>query len=135
MSVSDLVRKFKRAATDPEAPPVAKRSFDWEPERAMPASRSSSSKAAEPAPAVPKPVAAAPWPPQPQPQPRPAAEPSSVIGTGIPADVTDFALQKGGDSVGGAFAQLQPRKRQEQERLRQVLSHFVPDGANPVPIG
>ena len=131
MSVSDLVRKFKRAATDPEAPLVAKRSFDWEPERAMPASRSSSSKAAEPAPAVPKPVVAAPW----QPQPRPAAEPSSVIGTGIPADVTDFALQKGGDSAGGAFAQLQPRKRQEQERLRQVLSHFVPDGANPVPVG
>ena len=97
----------------------------------MPASRSSSSKAAEPAPAVPKPVVAAPW----QPQPRPAAEPSSVIGTGIPADVTDFALQKGGDSAGGAFAQLQLRKRQEQERLRQVLSHFVPDGANPVPVG
>jgi len=131
MSVSDLVRKFKRAATDPEAPLVAKRSFDWEPERAMPASRSSSSKAAEPAPAVPKPVVAAPW----QPQPRRAAEPSSVIGTGIPADVTDFALQKGGDSAGGAFAQLQLRKRQEQERLRQVLSHFVPDGANPVPVG
>ena len=131
MSVSDLVRKFKRAATDPEAPAVAKRSFDWEPERAMPASRSSSSNAAEPAPAVPKPVVAAPW----QPQPRPAAEPSSVIGTGIPADVADFALQKGGDSAGGAFAQLQLRKRQEQERLRQVLSHFVPDGANPVPVG
>jgi len=45
------------------------------------------------------------------------------------------ALQKGGDSAGGAFAQLQLRKRQEQERLRQVLSHFVPDGANPVPVG
>jgi len=99
MSVSDLVRKFKRAATDPEAPPVAKKSFDWEPERAMPASRSSSSKAAEPAPAVPKPVAAAPWPPQPQPQPRPAAEPSSVIGTGIPADVADFAVVYKGASV------------------------------------
>jgi len=95
MSVSDLVRKFKRAATDPEAPPVAKRSFDWEPERAMPASRSSSSKAAEPAPAVPKPVVAAPW----QPQPRPAAEPSSVIGTGIPADVADFAVVYKGASV------------------------------------
>ena len=99
MSVSDLVRKFKRAATDPEAPPVAKKSFDWEPERAMPASRSSSSKAAEPAPAVPKPVAAAPWPTQPQSQPRPAAEPSSVIGTGIPADVTDFAVVYKGASV------------------------------------
>lgn len=65
----------------------------------MPASRSSSSKAAEPAPAVPKPVAAAPWPTQPQSQPRPAAEPSSVIGTGIPADVTDFAVVYKGASV------------------------------------
>jgi len=43
MSVSDLVRKFKRGATDPEAPPVAKKSFDWEPERAMPTPKSSSS--------------------------------------------------------------------------------------------
>jgi len=45
------------------------------------------------------------------------------------------ALQKGGDSAGGAFGQLQLRKRQEQERLRQVLSHFVPEAANPVPVG
>ena len=44
-------------------------------------------------------------------------------------------LTKGGNSAGSAFAQLQLRKRQEQERLRQVLSHFVPDGANPVPAG
>jgi flagellar motility protein MotE (MotC chaperone) len=45
------------------------------------------------------------------------------------------SLTKGGDSAGSAFAQLQLRKRQEQERLHQVLSHFVPDAANPVPVG
>jgi hypothetical protein len=44
-------------------------------------------------------------------------------------------LSKGGDSAGSAFAQLQLRKRQEQERLRQVLSHFVSDSENPVPVG
>ena len=93
MSVSDLVRKFKRAATDPEAPPVVKKSFDWEPEKAMPTPRSSSSKAAEPAPAAPKPAAVT-WQQQ-----RPASEPSSVIGTGIPADVSDFAVVYKGASV------------------------------------
>ena len=90
MSVSDLVRKFKRAATDPEAPPVVKKSFDWEPERAMPTPRSSSSKAAEPAPA-PKPAAVS-W-------QKATTEPSSVIGTGIPADVSDFAVVYKGASV------------------------------------
>jgi hypothetical protein len=89
MSVSDLVRKFKRAATDPEAPPVVKKSFDWEPERAMPQPRSSTK--ADPAPAAPKP-AAGPW-------QKPAGEPSSVIGTGIPADVSDFAIVYKGASV------------------------------------
>jgi hypothetical protein len=44
-------------------------------------------------------------------------------------------LKKGGDSAGGAFAHLQLRKRQEEERLHQVLSHFVADSANPVPAG
>jgi hypothetical protein len=44
-------------------------------------------------------------------------------------------LTRGGDSAGSAFAQLQLRKRQEEERLRQVLSHFVEDSANPVPVG
>jgi hypothetical protein len=44
-------------------------------------------------------------------------------------------LKKGGDGAGSAFAQLQLRKRQEQERLHQVLSHFVGDPANPVPVG
>lgn len=91
MSVSDLVRKFKRAATDPEAPPVVKKSFDWEPDRAMPQPRSSSTKAVEPTPAAPKP-AAVPW-------QKPTGEPSSVIGTGIPADVSDFAIVYKGASV------------------------------------
>jgi hypothetical protein len=44
-------------------------------------------------------------------------------------------LTKGGNSAGSAFGQLQLRKRQEQERLHQVLSHFVADPANPVPVG
>ena len=44
-------------------------------------------------------------------------------------------LTKGGNSAGSAFAQLQLRKRQEQERLHQVLAHFVGDPANPVPVG
>jgi hypothetical protein len=44
-------------------------------------------------------------------------------------------LSKGGNSAGSAFAQLQLRKRQEQERLHQVLSHFVADPANPIPVG
>jgi hypothetical protein len=91
MSVSDLVRKFKRAATDPEAPPVVKKSFDWEPERAMPQPRSSSTKAAAPAPAPPPPAAVS-W-------QKTASEPSSVIGTGIPADVSDFAVVYKGASV------------------------------------
>jgi len=111
MSVSDLVRKFKRAATDPEAPPVVKKSFDWEPEKAMPAPRSSSSKAAEPAPAAPKP-AAGPWP-----QERPASEPSSVIGTGIPADVSDFAVVYKGAAV------KPPAHGYGVDRIADMLAH------------
>ena len=112
MSVSDLVRKFKRAATDPEAPPVVKKSFDWEPEKAMPAPRSSSSKAAEPAPAAPKP-AAVPW----QQQERPASEPSSVIGTGIPADVSDFAVVYKGAAV------KPPSHGYGIDRIADMLAH------------
>jgi hypothetical protein len=44
-------------------------------------------------------------------------------------------LKRGGDSAGSAFAQLQLRKRQEEERLRQVLSPFVSDSENPIPAG
>jgi hypothetical protein len=112
MSVSDLVRKFKRAATDPEAPPVIKKSFDWEPDRAMPTPRASSSKAAEPAAAAPKP-AAVPWPQQ----ERPASEPSSVIGTGIPADVSDFAVVYKGAAV------KPPSHGYGVDRIADMLAH------------
>ena len=44
-------------------------------------------------------------------------------------------LKRGGDSAGSAFAQLQLRKRQEEERLRQVLSPFVGESENPIPAG
>lgn len=44
-------------------------------------------------------------------------------------------LKRAGDGAGSAFAQLQLRKRQEEERLRQVLSHFVGESANPIPAG
>ena len=112
MSVSDLVRKFKRGATDPETPPVAKKSsFDWDPEGAMPAPRSSSSKAAEAAPAAPK-AAAVPWQQQP-----PAGEPSSVIGTGIPADVSDFAVVYKGAAV------RPPSHGYGVDRIAEMLAH------------
>jgi hypothetical protein len=42
-------------------------------------------------------------------------------------------LRKGSDTASSAFAQLQLRKRQEEQRLREVLSHFVAEGANPIP--
>jgi hypothetical protein len=114
MSVSDLVRKFKRGATVPEAPPVVKKSFDWEPERAMPQPRSSSSaKAAEPAPSAPK-AAATSWQQQ---QPRPAAEPSSVVGTGIPADVSDFAVVYKGAAVQA------PSHGYGIDRIADMLAH------------
>jgi hypothetical protein len=57
----------------------------------MPTPRSSSSKPVEPAPAAPKPAAVS-W-------QKAANEPSSVIGTGIPADVADFAVVYKGASV------------------------------------
>jgi hypothetical protein len=111
MSVSDLVRKFKRGATDPETPPVAKKSsFDWDPEGAMPAPRSSSSKAAEAALAAPK-AAAVPW------QQQPAGEPSSVIGTGIPADVSDFAVVYKGAAV------RPPSHGYGVDRIAEMLAH------------
>jgi hypothetical protein len=44
-------------------------------------------------------------------------------------------LKRAGDSAGSAFAQLELRKRQEEERLHQVISHFVGDSDNPVPAG
>jgi hypothetical protein len=43
------------------------------------------------------------------------------------------ALKRASDSAGSAFSQLQLRKRQEEERLREVLAHFTSDAENPVP--
>jgi hypothetical protein len=44
-------------------------------------------------------------------------------------------LKRGSDSASSAFSQLQLRKRQEEQRLRGVLSHFVGDSENPIPAG
>lgn len=43
------------------------------------------------------------------------------------------SLQNAADGSGTAFGQLQLRKRQEQERLREVVSHFVEAEQNPIP--
>ena len=42
-------------------------------------------------------------------------------------------LKRASGTAGSAFSQLQLRKRQEEERLREVLGHFVSDAENPVP--
>jgi hypothetical protein len=42
-------------------------------------------------------------------------------------------LERASKSAGSAFSQLQLRKRQEEERLREVLGHFVADAENPIP--
>lgn len=42
-------------------------------------------------------------------------------------------LKRSSDNATSAFAQLQLRKRQEEQRLREVLAHFVGDSENPVP--
>jgi len=44
------------------------------------------------------------------------------------------SLQNVADGSGTAFGQLQLRKRQEQERLREILSHFVAPEQNPIPV-
>jgi hypothetical protein len=44
------------------------------------------------------------------------------------------SLQNTADGSGTAFGQLQLRKRQEQERLREIVSHFVPPEQNPIPV-
>jgi hypothetical protein len=44
-------------------------------------------------------------------------------------------LKRGSESASSAFSQLQLRKRQEEQRLRGVLSHFVGDSENPIPPG
>jgi intracellular sulfur oxidation DsrE/DsrF family protein len=42
-------------------------------------------------------------------------------------------LRRASEAATSAFSQLQLRKRQEEERLREVLSHFAGDAENPVP--
>jgi hypothetical protein len=42
-------------------------------------------------------------------------------------------LERASKAAGSAFAQLQLRKRQEEERLRDVIGHFVGDAENPIP--
>jgi hypothetical protein len=44
-------------------------------------------------------------------------------------------LRHGSENASSAFSQLQLRKRQEEERLREVLAHFVSDSENPIPRG
>jgi hypothetical protein len=44
------------------------------------------------------------------------------------------SLQNAADGSGTAFGQLQLRKRQEQERLREIVSHFVGPDQNPIPL-
>jgi len=41
-------------------------------------------------------------------------------------------LERNAENAARAFAQLQLRKRQEEIRLHEVLSHFVGDGENPI---
>ena len=42
-------------------------------------------------------------------------------------------LKKSSDSGTSAFAQLQLKKKNEEDRLRDVLSYFAADGENPIP--
>jgi hypothetical protein len=59
-------------------------------------------------------------------------------------DVTSFVeqrqmemggLRQSAEGASSAFAQLQLRKRQEEERLHEILAHFLPDNENPIPGG
>jgi intracellular sulfur oxidation DsrE/DsrF family protein len=45
------------------------------------------------------------------------------------------ALKKGSDSASEAFAQLEARKRREEERLRDIVCHFVESAENPITTG
>ena len=44
-------------------------------------------------------------------------------------------LKRGTEESARSFAQFQERKRGEEARLRQLLSHFVRDEENPIPGG
>jgi hypothetical protein len=41
-------------------------------------------------------------------------------------------LKQASDAAGQAFAQLQARKRREEERLFEIVAHFVEGGDNPI---
>lgn len=43
------------------------------------------------------------------------------------------SLSSASDTASSAFATLQLRKKQEEERLREVLAHFVEPAQNPIP--
>jgi hypothetical protein len=90
-ALNDLVRKVKKAVGGEDSPRDSK-PFEWEPAPAMPVTapavaREEGSRDAEPASGTP-----ASW-------KRAAAEPSSVVGASIPADVADFATVYKGASV------------------------------------
>jgi hypothetical protein len=42
-------------------------------------------------------------------------------------------LEHASQGATSAFSQLQLRKRQEEERLREVVGHFLSDAENPIP--
>jgi hypothetical protein len=44
-------------------------------------------------------------------------------------------LKKAGELAGAAFVKLQERKRREEQRLFDVVSHFIEGGDNPVTAG
>lgn len=111
MSVSDLVRKFRRAVGDADAPaPSKKTAFDWEPAAAAP--MTTSAPLEDPAPREPEPTsrgASASW--------KRPSEASSVVGSGIPADVADFAIVYKGAGVQA------PSHGYGVDRVADMLAH------------
>lgn len=45
------------------------------------------------------------------------------------------ALKKAGEAAGQAFAKLQERKQREEQRLHDVVAHFIEGAPNPVTTG
>ena len=84
-AINDLVRKFKKAVTDPDDPSRGKRHFDWEPAAAMPAPPASRPQAEAAPPPAPAAEGSPNW-------KRGPSEAASVVGTGVPADVEDFGI-------------------------------------------
>jgi hypothetical protein len=44
-------------------------------------------------------------------------------------------LKQAGERAAAAFAKLQERKRREEQRLQDVVSHFIEGADNPVTTG